>query len=153
MSNQKKLLITQLDKKLKVFKKAQKVQTPKKGWIHSIRTTINMTLQQLGNRLNISLQGVKNLENREMSGSITLKSLRLVAEALDMQLVYGFVPNASSVDKLIEDKARQLATKIVLRTSHNMRLENQENSEERIKEAIEDFTSQLKREIPKSIWN
>ena len=112
-----------------------------------------MTLQQLGKRLNISLQGVKSLETREASGSITLKSLHLVAEALDMQLVYGFVPKDSSVAKLIEVKAHQLATKIVLRTSHNMKLENQENSEERIKKAIEEFTEELKREIPKSIWN
>ena len=33
------------------------------------------------------------MENREKDGSITIKALKEIAKALDMQLVYGFVPN------------------------------------------------------------
>ena len=112
-----------------------------------------MTLQQLGNKLRITPQAAKGMEEREASGAISLKSLREAGEVLDMQLVYGFVPKDSSIEKLVERKARDLAQKIVLRTHHNMRLEDQANSEQRIREAIEELTQELKTELKKSLWN
>ena len=53
-----------------------------------------------------------------------------------MQLVYGFVPNDGSLDALIERKASELAAKIVHRTSNTMKLEDQENSKDRIEKAL-----------------
>jgi len=153
MRNQNKLLIEQLDRRLKPFRETSNIQLPDKGWIHSIRKTLNMTLQQLGNRLNITSQGVKNIEEREATGSISLKSLREVGKALDLQFVYGFVPYKNSFEKLVESKARELAKKIVFRTSHNMKLEGQENSQERIIQAIDDLTSEIQREMRKSLWD
>ena len=50
-----------------------------------------MSLRQLRNRLHISPQSVKEIEDREVSGTITLNSLRDTANAMDMKLVYGFV--------------------------------------------------------------
>jgi hypothetical protein len=70
-----------------------------------------------------------------------------------MKLVYGLVPNDGSLDALIERKARELAIKIVSRTSNTMRLEDQENTEERIKKAIEQRTDELIRELPKVLWD
>jgi len=64
--------------------------------------------------------------------SITIKSLKEIGRVLDMQLVYGFVPNDGSLDALIEKRATELATKIVMRTSNTMKLEDQGNSNERI---------------------
>ena len=65
MRNKRKLLIDQLDKKLHPFQKAEKVLIPDKGWIHTIRTTLNMTMMQLGVKLNITRQGVKRIEESE----------------------------------------------------------------------------------------
>ena len=48
MRNQKRLLIEQLDSKLKPFSDTKTVIVPDSGWIKTIRTTINMTLEQLG---------------------------------------------------------------------------------------------------------
>lgn len=112
-----------------------------------------MSMQQLGRKLSISKQSVQDIEKREQEGSITLRSLRETARALDMQLVYGFVPNGGSLDALIEQKARELATEIVLRSSHTMMLEGQENSEQRIRKAIEERTILLKNEMPKILWD
>ena len=153
MRNQKKLLLEQLDRKLKPFQEIKSIQVPQRGWIHMIRTTLNMTLQQLGQRLNITKQGMQDIEEREGSGSVTIKSLKEVGNALDMQFVYGFVPNQNSIEKLVELKARELAKKIVLRTNHNMRLENQGNSEENIKQAIDELANEIKREMRRSLWD
>jgi len=153
MRNQKKLLIEQLDFKLKPFVETKNIQVPEQGWIHSIRTSLNMTLQQLGHRLKITSQGVKDIEVRESTGSISIKLLREVGKVLDMQFVYGFVPNQNSIKDFVELKSRELAKKIVLRTSHNMKLENQENSENKIEQAIEELASEIQREMKKSIWD
>ncbi len=148
-----KLQITQLESKMKVLKLATNVASPSAGWIKAIRSALGMSLQQFANRLSISRQSASEIEQREKDGSITIKSLRESAGALDMTLVYGFVANDGSLDALIERKARELAKKIVARTSNTMKLENQENSPERIKKAIEERTELLQREMPKILWD
>jgi len=153
MRNQKKLLIEQLDRKLNAYQEIRNIQVPTRGWIHTIRTTLNMTLQQLGQRLNITKQGIQDIEERESSGSITLNSLKEIGNALDMQFVYGFVPNQDSIEKFVEIKARELAKKIVLRTNHNMSLENQGNSEDIINQAVINLSNDIKREMRKSLWD
>ena len=152
MSKQR-LLIDQMDSKLRPFLSLGQVVPPPTGWIKAIRTTLGISLQQLGNKLAISKQSASEIEQREQDGSLTLRSLRDAANALDMQLVYGFVAKDGSLDALIEKKARALATKIVSRTSNTMKLEDQENSDERIKKAIDQRTDELKREIPKILWD
>jgi predicted DNA-binding mobile mystery protein A len=104
-------------------------------------------------RLSITKQSVRNIENREMHGSVTLNTLRDVAEALDMRLIYGFVPKDGSLDQLIERKACELATEIVMRASNSMKLEDQQNSKERIKKAIDQRAASLVNELPKILWD
>lgn len=108
---------------------------------------------QLGNRLSITKQSVQDIERREKDGSITIKALREAARALDMQLVYGFVPNDGSLELLIERKAKKLATQIVMRTNNTMKLEAQENTKQRIVKAIQERTTIIKTEMPKTLWD
>lgn len=149
----RKLMIEQLDKKLEKFAELKKIQVPSGGWINAIRTALNMSLAQLGRRLKMTSVGAKGIEERERDGSITLKKLIEVGQALDLDFVYGFVPRESSIDRIIEKRAEQVAREIVMSTSHNMKLEDQENSEERLKQAIEDRAETLRREVPKHLWD
>ena len=151
--NKKKLQLEQIEEKLKGYSPIKNITAPPTGWIRAIRLALGMTMQQLANKLSITRQSVQEIEKREAEGSITLKSLRETAKALDMDLVYGFVPKDGSLDALIERKAKELATKIVLRTSHTMKLEDQENSRQRIKKAMADRTAILKNEMPKILWD
>jgi predicted DNA-binding mobile mystery protein A len=112
-----------------------------------------MSLQQLGNRLSITKQSVMDTERREKEGSITLRALRETARALDMQLIYGLVPNDGSLEALIDRKARELALQIVLRTSNTMKLEDQENTKQRIEKAIQERAVAIKNEMPKILWD
>jgi len=151
--NQKKLLLEQLDRKLKPFLGTEKVIIPDQGWIYNIRVALNITLEQLAKKLNMTKQGVKKIEEREFSESISIKSLKEIGKALDMQFVYGFVPKYNSLENLVNHKAEELARKIVLRTNQNMKLENQGNSEDQINRAIVDLTHEIKREMHKSLWD
>jgi predicted DNA-binding mobile mystery protein A len=147
------LQIQQLSNKMKDYAGLQKVTPPPTGWIKAIRTAIGMSMLQLGNRLSITKQSVQDMERREIDGTITIKSLREAARALDMQLVYGFVPADGSLEELIDRKAKELAIQIVLRTNNTMKLEDQENTKQRIEKAIEERAIAIKNEMPKTLWD
>ena len=151
--SKRSLQLQQLNHKMAAFALLTEVAIPPTGWIKAIRTALGMSMQQLGRKLSITKQSIQDIENREKEGAITIKALSELGKALDMRLVYGFVPNDGSLDALIEKKAAQLATTIVLRTSNTMKLEDQENSRERIKKAIQEKTAELKNEMPKILWD
>ena len=153
MRNKRKLLIEQLDQKLHAFQKTELVLVPNKGWINTIRTALNMTMAQLGTKLKITRQGVKSIEESEAKGSISIKSLKEVGEALDLKFVYGFVPKNGTIDNLVNIKAEKLAQKIVLRTNQNMKLEDQGIGDEKIQETIKELANEIKREMRKSLWD
>jgi predicted DNA-binding mobile mystery protein A len=149
----KKLLIEQLDRKLAKLAVLDETGIPAKGWVNTIRIALNMSLSQLGKRLKITAQSVREIEQREMNKTVSLKVLVETAEALNMKFVYGFIPNDTSIEKMVERRAFEIARDIVLRTSHSMSLEDQGNSEERISKAIKDRAEIIKQELPKYLWN
>jgi len=148
-----KLLIEQLDRKFEKLSSIDSLITPSEGWIYAIRTALKMNLRQLGAKLNITAQSVKEIELREKNGAITLGTLKEVGNALDMRLIYGFIPKEKTLNAMIERRAFEIAELIVLRTSTTMSLEDQLNSTERIKQAIEDMADEIKREMPKYLWD
>ena len=149
----RKLMVEQIDRKLAKLEVLKKTERPSGGWINAIRIALNMTLGQLGTRLKMTSVGAKGIEDREKEGSITLKKLIEVGDALDMEFVYGFLPKGNSIEQMIERRAELVAREIVMRTSHNMKLEDQENSKERLERAIKDRADALKREVPKHLWD
>ncbi len=143
----------QLSKKLKVFKKAQREVRPPTGWIKAIRTSLGMSLEQLAAKLQISKQSVQALEKREQEMGITLQSLRDVAAAMELDLVYALVPKDESLEDLIAKKAAVLAKEIVMRTSQTMVLEDQKNSPKRLHQAIRERQNEIIQTIPKALWD
>jgi predicted DNA-binding mobile mystery protein A len=128
------LRLKQLDRSLESFRAAQAVSRPQKGWIRAIREALGISARELGGILGTSRQLPLQFEKAEAEDSITLKSLRNVAHALDCDLVYALVPRAGSMQELIENRARALARKNVLGVEHSMALEDQAVG--RIEEAV-----------------
>jgi predicted DNA-binding mobile mystery protein A len=153
MRTNKQIILEQLDQKSSLLVEAMKNPVSENGWVFSIRKGLNMTLEQLGNKLGISKQGVRSIEESETNGSISIKSLKEVAKVLDMQLVYGFVPNKGSFSSYVEDKSKELAKRIVMRTHQTMQLENQGNRKIIIQKAIEDLAFEIKQEMRRSLWD
>ncbi len=155
MKNNKntKLLIQQLDNKLNAFRSLKDIPIPVNGWLHTIRTTLKISLRQMGNKLSITPQSMKEIEQREKDGSITLKNLREAGKALDLKLVYGFIASEESIEIMIDKRAYEIAKQIVQRTSHSMVLEDQENSKQRIEKAIKERAAEIKNEMPGYLWD
>ena len=153
MRNKKKLLIEQLDQKLANFKDAGMVLVPLKGWVNTIRTTLNMTRDQLGTKLDLTKGAIQKIEEREATGQITINKLKDVGNALNMRFVYGYIPKDGTIESLVNLKAEKLARKIVLRTNQNMKLEDQGIGDEKIAKTIKELANEIKREMKKSLWD
>ncbi len=150
--NKQKLILHHVDDSISILKKATDLVIPQAGWIYSIRKALNMSLRQLGKRMNITPQSMKEIEEREKSGTVSIKVLKQVASALNAKFIYGYAPNDDSLEKMIEKRALTLAKEIVNRTSNNMRLEDQENSTERIEAAINEKTKDIIANMPRYLW-
>jgi predicted DNA-binding mobile mystery protein A len=146
------LQIEQLDRKIKAFNKLEAFY-PSYGWVYATRTALGMSLEQLGKKLNITAQSVKEIEQREKEGTISLKNLNDVARALGLKLTYGFSAPGKSLEKMIKSKAYDLAEKIVLRTHRTMQLEDQANSKTRLKKAIRARMEEILDKNIKHLWN
>ncbi len=147
----RKLQIDQIDIKMKSMTGIP--DSPARGWLQGIRSALGISYRQLGSRLGITAQSAKEVEDRERDGTITLKNLRQAANALDMKVVYGLVPKVGSVSNILDKRALEVAKQIVARTDRTMGLEGQSVSRERIKKEILELAEELKREMPRYLWD
>jgi len=147
------LILEQIDRKILQLKKLDDLSIPTSGWIYAIRQALGMSLRQLGNKMGITPQSVKEIEVREKNGTISLNVLKQFGKSLDLKLVYGFIPKQDSLEMIIEKRALEIATEIVNRTSISMKLEDQENNPKRIRKAIIEKTNEIRREMPKYLWD
>ena len=79
--------------------------------------------------------------------------MREIANAMEMDFIYSLVPKDGTLHNLIERRAMEIAREIVLRTSASMKLEDQENSAERIEKAIKEKTNEIITSMPKYLWD
>jgi len=143
----------QLDTKILLLKKVENIVIPPSGWVYSIRQALGMSLRQLGKRMGITPQSVKEMEEREQNETISIKVLRQFGKSLNLKLIYGFIPLSGNLEDIIEQRAYELAMEIVNRTSISMKLEDQENNPARIQKAIKEKANEIKTEMPKYLWD
>lgn len=149
MSN---LQLEQLNKKLKTFKKVS-LLTPPSGWIFSVRSSLGMSLAQLGKKMGVSAQSIREMEQREKQGSVSLKNLDDLAKAFGLRLTYGFYSPDKDLKKIINDRAYKVAEQIVARTHKTMQLENQANSKARLKRAVKERAEEIVDKNIKRLWD
>jgi predicted DNA-binding mobile mystery protein A len=139
-----------LDERLVALKPEERFRAPPKGWIRAIRDALGMTGVQFAKRLHIRPQSVDALEKSEADGAIQLKTLRRAAEALDCTLVYALVPN-SSLEGVVRERARKIATRDLGRVAHTMKLEAQETGDANLEARIEVYIRDVLKE--RDLWN
>ena len=81
---------------------------PRRGWIREVRKSLMMTGKQLAKRLGVDRTQVVRLEQAELSGKATLKSMRRAAEAMGCEFHYSFVPKQHLDDFLVEQAREKL---------------------------------------------
>jgi predicted DNA-binding mobile mystery protein A len=125
----------QLDQRFAELKSSLPLaERPQRGWIRAIRTALGMRTGQMAKRMNVSQPRINELEKAEIQGSITLSSLERAAQALGCRVVYAFVPERPLADT-IRDRAYKLAEQKLASVEQTMRLEAQEVTDKRQRQA------------------
>lgn len=146
-----KLMREQLNEKLSKFRGLNEVSPPS-GWIRIIREALGMSTKQLAKRANLDQSRISRIEIAEQSGELKLSTLNKVAEALNMQLVYAFVPK-SDLENMVRDQARKRAIQKLKKLNHTMRLEQQELSDIEKEKALNNMIEKILMEEQKKIWD
>jgi predicted DNA-binding mobile mystery protein A len=151
-SKHRRIMREQLDKTFEQLAKVKVLQPPVKGWLRSIREALGMSGKQLGERVGVSQPRVVQMEKDEISGAVTLKTMRQVAEAMDCVFVYAVVPR-TSLEETLRQQAKKVAENRLSRTSHTMLLEDQLVSNDERKKMLDAKVEDLMREMPKDFWS
>jgi predicted DNA-binding mobile mystery protein A len=141
----------QLDKTLTGYESLRQNAPPVKGWVRAIREALGMSGKQLANRLNVSQPRIPRLEQDELSGVVSLKTMRQAAEAMDCVFVYAIIPR-TTLEESVRGQARKVAEARMQRVSHSMLLEAQNLSAEEQRASLDAAVEELVREMPKELW-
>lgn len=148
----KKLVREQLEETLNKLKVLKYFNPPPFGWIKALRSGLNMSGRQLANRIGVTKQSISRMEQDEVTGSITIKSMRKVAEGLDCVFVYGFVPR-TSLENTVRTKSEQVARDRMKRIDRTMSLEEQNIKKENIEKLINDDVKKMIEKMPRTLWD
>jgi len=147
---QKKIIREQLDDTLSCFSSIASVNRPMKGWIRAIRDALGMNMRQFADRLGVSKSRIPRIEQDEITGSLTLKTMNRVADTLDCVFVYGFVPRIS-LDDTVKKQASIVAERRMNRLMHTMNLEAQGLSSKNAKKAFNNMVVEII-DSPSVLW-
>lgn len=144
----KQIQLINLDER---FEKMRFEPKPKNGWIKTIREALSMPLAFPANKLGASKQSITRFEKNEVDESITLKSLRKLAETMDCELHYAIIPHGRSLKKIVEKRAEEKARAMVSDVNNTMSLEDQKIKDS--KSSIKYLAKEFAEDLNKSLWS
>ena len=147
----KKLLREQLDRKLSTLKGFTAQGLKSIGWIKTIREALGMTSTNLASRVGVNQSRIIHMEKAESDGNIKISTMERIADALDMDFAYGFVPR-TSLNEMVRQQAKKIALQKMERLDNTMRLELQELSSEEKERALKDMIDRILIDGPKDFW-
>ncbi len=141
-SEKQKIVRDQLSESLKPFGVLAKVDRPHTGWIKAIRSALGMSLATLAKRVGVHKSRVAKIEQDEVAGNLTVKTMQKIADGLDCVFVYGFVPR-HSLDKVVYDQAFIKASHELSKIMHTMSLEAQDIPDKEQEKLLEQILNQI----------
>jgi predicted DNA-binding mobile mystery protein A len=101
---------------------------PPRGWIRAVRDALGMSTRELAARAGVSAPRISQIERAEVDGSLTLTTLRRIAEALDCRIEYALVPSRP-LDEMVREQARSKVDGLLRIVDHTMAMEGQRTDE------------------------
>ena len=145
--NKRLILLRALTHKTGNLAQLRDAQPPKQGWISAVRQALGMTAKQLAERVGLSQPRIAKMELNE--NNLKISTMKKIAEGLDCDFVYGFVPK-SSLQETINRQARKKAEAILLNVNTNMALEDQLADDPNI---LTDVADEMIAKNIKRIWD
>jgi predicted DNA-binding mobile mystery protein A len=126
---------------------------PRFGWIKSVRTAFGMTGAQLAMRVGVSATTIAYYERSEAAGTISLNSLRKIADALHCALVFATAPKSGDTfDRIVQRRAEYVVRRRAERVGHNMKLEDQEVDQDIVEGQMRRAALRLRAGSRRKLW-
>lgn len=122
------------------------------GWLKTVRKALGMSGTQLAKRLGVTKGQISQTESGELSGSVTLKTMQKMAQAMDCHFVYAVVP-VNEVEEIIKKRAYQKAHEQIKSASTQMALEAQSLNDKQLAFAVDELASEIIEKMPSDLWN
>ena len=100
-----KLARRNLDVEMKPFRLAGLDKHSTKALLRAVRKALRMRTPEISARMGMSRSAVFDMESREANGTITLRAIARLADAMDCKMVYGVVPKGGrTLEELYEER-------------------------------------------------
>ena len=127
---------------------------PSEGWLRTMRKALGMSGAQLARKMGVTRALISQAESNEVSGSVTMKTMQTMAEAMGCRFVYAVLPPAKKeTEDVIFAQAMKKARAIAERTDEHMVLEGQNLSKATLENQIERLAHRLAVEMAPDFWN
>lgn len=133
---EQKLITKQVSRRLEEIRELSMRTRGIQSWIDYVRAGLGMTLEQLAHRVGVGQATLSGSIKSEKEGRITINKLKEIANAMECDLVYEFVPR-KKLEDIIYDQAEIKTRKLMDEAETHMALEDQKvtlDKEERLKE-------------------
>ncbi len=135
------IALAQFERRIKPLRKSIESFRVRNGWIHYLRSVLGIKLSTLARLAKTTPSTVQQAEKREGKHKVTIETLRRMAEAMDCEFVYAFIPK-NEIKKLIEVRAYSKAKKILEKADTHMTLEDQKVTQD-MSERVERLAKKL----------
>lgn len=128
--------------------------TPSEGWLRTMRKALGMSGAQLARKMDVTRALISQAESNEVSGSVTIKTMQKMAEAMGCRFVYAVLPpKGKETEDVIFAQAMKKARAIAERTDGHMALENQSLTETEREKQLNRLAQRLAIEMASDFWN
>jgi predicted DNA-binding mobile mystery protein A len=94
-----------LDVEMRPFRQAGLDKHPTEGILRAVRKALRIRSHEIAEKMGHTRSVVFAIENRELKGTLTLRAMDRMAEAMDCKLVYSVVPKGGrTLEELYEER-------------------------------------------------
>jgi predicted DNA-binding mobile mystery protein A len=104
LEKERKLARKKLDMEMRSYRRAGLEKNPTSGLLRMVRQVVGIPVAEIAEKMGVNRSGIFELELNESEGSVTMRSMARMAEAMGCKLVYGIVPEGG---KTLEQLAEQ----------------------------------------------
>ena len=100
-----KLARRKLDVEMRPFRQAGLDKHPTAGILRAVRKALRIRSHEIAEKMGHARSVVFAIENREMKGTLTLRAMDRMADAMDCKVVYSVVPKGGrTLEELYEER-------------------------------------------------
>ena len=93
----------QLDKEMRPFRVAHKQKHPTQELLRTVRQVLGVPMAELAKKAGVNRSVIFRLERSERRGTISLRAMTRVANAMDCTVIYGIVPRSGQTLEEVAD--------------------------------------------------